>query len=111
MGQHSSPGELVPRLSLGAWLCVVSQPLWVPTLLRGVETALGSMSCWLIKTFPPLVESWKLEHCLQREMRKNEKTEHSDQLTDQCLAFPRAGGRHLYVWHSRTETLYCVKRD
>lgn len=48
-GSALLPGELAPRLSLGAWLWVLSQSLWVPTLLRGAETVIGSMSSWLIK--------------------------------------------------------------
>lgn len=55
-GQHSSPSELVSRPSVGVWLWVVGQLLSVPTLPKGVEIALGSMTSWLIKAFSPLVE-------------------------------------------------------
>lgn len=76
-GPSSSPGKLVSRPSLGAWLWVVGQPLWVPTLLKG--DCSWSMISWLIKAFPPLVEGWKLEYCLQWKMRKNKQN--TDRLT------------------------------
>lgn len=92
-GPRSSPSELASRPSVGAWLWVVGQLLWVPSLLKGAETALGSMTSWLIKAFPPLMEGWKLEHCLQWEIRKkiNKRTKHFDQLTRSVLVLSQRG--------------------